>query len=122
MSRIGNAPITVPKGVTITQSGRTLSAKGPKGNMSFEIPVGVTLENKDGTLRYKRDNDSQKVRALHGMARLHAALAATGETGERSLLSASCGSGRMSVRREHEIATALWDCARAQRRSGMSAA
>ena len=49
--------------------------------------------------------------ALHGMARLDAALAATGAAGGQSLLSASCGSGRMSVRREREIATALWDCA-----------
>ncbi|MDA0172169.1 hypothetical protein OJ998_23910 [Solirubrobacter taibaiensis] len=49
--------------------------------------------------------------ALHGMPRLDAALAATGATGAQSLLSASCGSGRMSVGREREIATALWDCA-----------
>jgi hypothetical protein len=48
---------------------------------------------------------------LHGSARLAAAVAATGATGSQSLLSASCGTGRMSVRREHEIATALWDCA-----------
>ena len=48
---------------------------------------------------------------LHAMARLDAALAATGAAGGQSLLSASCGSGRMSVRREREIATALWDCA-----------
>ncbi len=78
MSRIGNAPITVPKGVTITQSGRTLSAKGPKGNMSFDIPLGITLENKDGTLRFKRENESQKVRALHGMARARTAALVTG--------------------------------------------
>lgn len=48
---------------------------------------------------------------LHGSARLGAAVAATGATGAQSLLSGTCGSGRMSVRREHEIATALWDCA-----------
>jgi hypothetical protein len=60
--------------------------------------------------------------ALHGMARLHTALAATGENGERSLLSASCGSGQMSIAREREIATALSDCARAHRRFGMSRA
>ena len=69
MSRIGNAPIAVPKGVTITTSGRTISAKGPKGNMSFEMPPGITLENTDGTLRFKRENESNKVRALHGLTR-----------------------------------------------------
>jgi hypothetical protein len=49
--------------------------------------------------------------ALHGMARLRPAPAG----GEHSLLTASCGSGRMSLRREHEIATALFDCARSLR-------
>jgi len=52
---------------------------------------------------------------LHGLARLRAALDQTGVGGEQSLLTASCGSGRMSVRREREIATALWDCAYALR-------
>ncbi|MDA0184638.1 hypothetical protein OJ997_30330 [Solirubrobacter phytolaccae] len=48
-----------------------------------------------------------------GAARLEAAVAATGATGARSLLSASCGSGRVSVRREQEIAAALHECAAA---------
>ena len=60
--------------------------------------------------------------ALHGMARLHAAVTATGATGEQSLLSASCGSGQMPVGREREIAAALRDCATARRRLGMSRA
>ena len=78
MSRIGNAPITVPKGVTISTSGSTLSAKGPKGTMTFDVPPGIELEQKDGTLRFKRANDSQKVRALHGMARARTAAVVTG--------------------------------------------
>ena len=49
--------------------------------------------------------------ALHAVKRLQHALDHTGAGGERSLLTASCGSGRMSIRRETEIATALWDCA-----------
>jgi hypothetical protein len=49
--------------------------------------------------------------ALQGMARLRAALTATGIAGEHSLLSPSCGSGRMSLRREDELATALGECA-----------
>ncbi|MBE2316343.1 hypothetical protein DVA67_010175 [Solirubrobacter sp. CPCC 204708] len=65
--------------------------------------------------------------ALHGMARLDAALAVTGATGNGSLLSPSCGSGRMTVRRERELATALWDCShtlrdRSRRLSSRSAA
>ena len=78
MSRIGNAPVSVPKGVTITTSGRTLSAKGPKGSMSFEVPAGIAFEHKDNVIRFKRDSDAQKIRALHGMARARTAAMVTG--------------------------------------------
>lgn len=52
----------------------------------------------------------------HGLARVEPAPAATGASGGQSLLSAACGSGRMSVRREREIATALSECAHTLRR------
>lgn len=73
MSRIGNAPVAIPKGVTISQSGRTLSAKGPKGTLSFDVPEGITLEQADGRLVFKRKGDDQRTRALHGMARARVA-------------------------------------------------
>lgn len=57
---------------------------------------------------------------LHGVARLEAAIAATQLPGTQSLLSPSCGSGRMSVRRERELATALWDCAQTLRRRSVT--
>lgn len=46
MSRVGNNPVTVPSGVQVTIDGRTLSAKGPKGNLSYIITgeVDVALE------------------------------------------------------------------------------
>ena|SRR5690242_55353 len=78
MSRIGNAPVTVPKGVTITTSGRTLSAKGPKGTLSFEMPDGISLEQGDGKLVFKRGGDDRKSRAMHGMARARVANLVTG--------------------------------------------
>jgi hypothetical protein len=58
----------------------------------------------------------QPHRPEHG---LHARkrLAAVGARGERSLLTPSCGSGRMTVAREAELATALWDTAAALRRA-----
>ena len=49
---------------------------------------------------------------LHALARL----AGRRDEGPSSLLTPSCGSGRMSLRREHEVATALWDTAYALRR------
>ncbi|MDA0163267.1 hypothetical protein OM076_23535 [Solirubrobacter ginsenosidimutans] len=52
---------------------------------------------------------------LHAVKRLREALAVVEAGGEQSLLTASCGSGRMSPAREAEITTALWDTARAVR-------
>lgn len=45
--------------------------------------------------------------ALHGARRLSFVLARVPATGEQSLLTASCGTGRMSPRRESEVASAL---------------
>ncbi len=56
----------------------------------------------------------QPHRAEHGLHALQR-LAARRDAGAWSLLTPSCGSGRMSVRREHELATALWDAAHALR-------
>ncbi|HEX6024106.1 MAG TPA: hypothetical protein VFZ00_19095 [Solirubrobacter sp.] len=56
----------------------------------------------------------QPHRPEHGLHALQR-LAGRRDAGRWSLLTPSCGSGRMSVRREHEIATALWDAAHALR-------
>ncbi|MBK6918143.1 MAG: 50S ribosomal protein L6 [Deltaproteobacteria bacterium] len=69
MSRIGNAPVTVPKGVTLTTAGRTVSAKGPKGQLSFEMPDGVTMEHKGDQLTFTRAANDSRHRAMHGMVR-----------------------------------------------------
>ena len=78
MSRIGNAPVTVPKGVTLTTSGRSVSAKGPKCTLSFDIPEGVTMEQQGDRLLFKRANNDQRHRAMHGMVRARMANLITG--------------------------------------------
>ena len=42
MSRIGKNPVTVPAGVTLTQSGQVVTVKGPKGELNFTLPDAVT--------------------------------------------------------------------------------
>ena len=59
--------------------------------------------------------------ALHALGRLRAALAVVAADGGHSLLTPSCGSGRMSPAREAEITTALWDTARAVREPATAA-
>lgn len=53
--------------------------------------------------------------AVHGIARLRAAIARVPAARESSLVTASCGTGRMSPGREYEIAAALIDAARSMR-------
>lgn len=69
MSRIGNAPITLPDGVAIEVTGTTVTVTGPKGSLARAFPdrVGVSVE--DGILRVSRRDDQRQSRALHGLSR-----------------------------------------------------
>ena len=42
MSRIGNAPITLPKGVQAQVGEGTLRFKGPKGELNCPVPDGIS--------------------------------------------------------------------------------
>src|SRR5258707_12289629 len=67
MSRIGKKPIAIPKGVTVSIDGNTVKVQGPKGKLDTPLPLGIKIEQKDGTLLAVRENDSQA--AIHGLAR-----------------------------------------------------
>jgi large subunit ribosomal protein L6 len=69
MSRIGKAPITVPGGVDVTISGRTITVKGPNGTLSREIPGEITVRQDDSTLLVERPDDERENRSLHGLTR-----------------------------------------------------
>ncbi|MBS1830096.1 MAG: 50S ribosomal protein L6 [Acidobacteria bacterium] len=75
MSRVGKKPIPVPAGVKIN-IGAQLDVQGPKGKLTVPIPAGISIENANGTLEIKRENDS--FAALHGLTRALAANAVTG--------------------------------------------
>ena len=67
MSRIGKKPIVLPKDVKVQVNGNVVAVQGPKGKVETPLPVGIRLEQKDGTLTAVRENDSQA--AIHGLAR-----------------------------------------------------
>ena len=69
MSRIGNLPVPVPSGVTVAQKGSTISAKGPKGQLSMSIPDFVTFAIDGDEVVVTRANDSKPARARHGLGR-----------------------------------------------------
>jgi large subunit ribosomal protein L6 len=70
MSRVGRAPIELPKGVEINVSkGNLVTVKGPKGQLQQQIDPDLTLEINDGTLELKRPTDQKRHREVHGLYR-----------------------------------------------------
>jgi large subunit ribosomal protein L6 len=80
MSRIGKAPIPVPSGVEIKMDARSISVKGPKGELSREIPELVTISQDGDTLQVDRVDESREARAMHGLIRSLVANMVTGVT------------------------------------------
>jgi large subunit ribosomal protein L6 len=75
MSRVGNKPIPLPKGVKV-QIGEQLGVEGPKGKLAVPIPKGIRVRQADGLLVVERDSNHHA--ALHGLTRALAANAVQG--------------------------------------------
>ena len=69
MSRIGNAPITVPAGIEVKIDGQKITVKGPKGTLEREIHRNISLEQDGNVITVKRLNDEPSNRSLHGLTR-----------------------------------------------------
>lgn len=69
MSRIGKSPITVPAGVEVNVSGKTVAVKGPKGDLSIELPESISVTQLDSELTVDRANEERQTKALHGLNR-----------------------------------------------------
>jgi large subunit ribosomal protein L6 len=69
MSRIGRKPVTVPNGVTVALDGRTVTVKGPKGELKRAMPPEMQLKVEDGAVTVERPSDAGRHRALHGLTR-----------------------------------------------------
>lgn len=80
MSRIGKAPITVPGGVDVRIDGSSVTVKGPKGELSREVPEQVTVRQEGEELLVERTDDSRDARALHGLTRSLVSNMVTGVT------------------------------------------
>lgn len=81
MSRIGKKPVTLPKGVSATLSGQTISVKGPKGTRTFTASDEIDMILEGDTVTVKPRGTSKRARQQWGMARSMVANLATGVTG-----------------------------------------
>jgi len=81
MSRIGNAPITVPENVEITLEAGVVKAKGPKGELELSFdPAFVAFALEDGTLTVTRKAETKEAKSRHGLYRSLAANTIEGVT------------------------------------------
>jgi len=69
MSRIGKAPIKFSSDLSVKLDGNCVTIKGKKGELSYELMPGMTIEVEDNTLTVKRADDSKTQRAVHGLTR-----------------------------------------------------
>lgn len=69
MSRIGRMPVVIPQGVEVNTEGSSVRVKGPKGELSSQVPLGLTVTIQDQEIRIGRSNDEPQQRALHGLLR-----------------------------------------------------
>lgn len=78
MSRIGKKPIVVPDKVQIKIENNVLTAKGPKGELSVDIPENIEYKFEEGIIEFSRTNEQAKTRSIHGLTRSLAANAIEG--------------------------------------------
>ena len=70
MSRIGLAPVEIPKGVEITVSEKNLvSVKGPKGELTQKVDPNISVNVEDNQVVLKRHTEQKDHKAKHGLYR-----------------------------------------------------
>jgi large subunit ribosomal protein L6 len=69
VSRVGKAPIVIPKGVDVKSDGNAVRVKGPKGELTTRVPLGLTVSIADGVVRFSRSSEEPQQRAFHGLLR-----------------------------------------------------
>ena len=69
MSRIGRAPVEIPKSVDVLILGSNVQVKGPRGELARTFPADMIISVEDGQIIVQRPSDEARHRALHGMTR-----------------------------------------------------
>jgi len=80
MSRIGNAHIVIPAGVTVETSNNVITVKGPKGTLTQSYDPIITPNVQGNELVFTRANDLGPTKAKHGLYRALAANMVKGVT------------------------------------------
>ena len=69
MSRVGKKPVALPKGVTATVEGQSVSVKCAKGTLSFVVPDDCEVALNDNEVAVKPRSETKRAQAMWGMSR-----------------------------------------------------
>lgn len=71
MSRIGKKPIDFPEAVKVSVDGKTVTVKGPEGELKLTVHpnMSLDLDGEARVLKVVRPDDTRENRALHGLTR-----------------------------------------------------
>ncbi|MCH5216464.1 MAG: 50S ribosomal protein L6 [Muribaculaceae bacterium] len=69
MSRIGKLPVQIPAGVTVTIKDGTVTVKGPKGELKQGFHKDITVKQEGNEVIVSRPSDDREHRAHHGLVR-----------------------------------------------------
>ncbi len=70
MSRIGNLPIDLPAGVSVTvNDDNTVVVKGPKGELTQQVNTELKVSVEENRIVVERPSDQKRHKAMHGLYR-----------------------------------------------------
>jgi len=70
MSRIGNLPIEIPQGVSVSVDGNNqVTVKGPQGELSQRVDGGIGVKVEENQVIVSRPGDSKEQKSKHGLYR-----------------------------------------------------
>ena len=69
MSRVGNSPISIPEGVTVTVENAVIKVAGPKGELEQDYDTAINIEIADNKITLTRSSEDKDHRSKHGLYR-----------------------------------------------------
>jgi large subunit ribosomal protein L6 len=71
MSRIGNLPVSLPKGVTAALDSNTIVISGPLGTLeqALDPRIRAVVDEEKKQVQLERRDDERQTKALHGLSR-----------------------------------------------------
>ncbi len=66
MSRIGKKPVAIPAGVEVTTDKNLVTVKGPKGSLTFEHHLDVSIKFGENEFTVEKESKGKHVPAIWG--------------------------------------------------------